>query len=393
MSVRSRTKLATGIYRDAHGVSIVTWRHGEQSEHRVPLNVYTLAELKTLRADLVYLSRKESTHAARGTFAADVAQHLDAIAGRIAPTTMKSKRSELAAWLPTLGPMRRDKITRAHVERAMASWLEPVDRPARRVRGRLVKPRPWTSPSAKTIKNRVIALRAVFHALDGPKASTPADRLDLPRPMRQRPRGVDVATIRRTLARLIRAERAGHLRDAKTRARFMVLVSTGQRPVQVARTTPADVDIDGRVWYVPNAKHGESVELPLNDDMLASWRLFISADAFGPYDSRSFVRTIRRAGWPADVRPYAARHAVGIALSRSGVDLGDIQPFLGHARIETTRRHYVPGLLDRLRAAGERIDHRLDVSPRVLKFAGRMESHMEVRAQDVDRAKVTRKAR
>jgi len=43
MSVRSRTKLATGIYRDAHGVSIVTWRHGEQSEHRVPLNVYTLA--------------------------------------------------------------------------------------------------------------------------------------------------------------------------------------------------------------------------------------------------------------------------------------------------------------------------------------------------------------
>ena len=45
------------------------------------------------------------------------------------------------------------------------------------------------------------------------------------------------------------------------------------------------------------------------------------------------------------------------------------------------------------RAAGERIDHRLDVSPRVLKFAGRMESHMEVRAQDVDRAKVTRKAR
>jgi integrase len=373
MARTTRRRLATGIYRDAAGIAVVAFVRGTRIERRYPANTYTLAELKQLRRTLgderaAVLPAEPS----RGTFAADVAAYLSKIAGTLAPASWRSRRSELQAWAEQLGHLPRHRITPEQLRAAMQAWQQPVDRPERRTAaGRRYKPRPWCAPSPKTIRNRVIALQALWHRLDGKRAATPADDLALPRPPKRKPRPVELATIRRTLARLIRQERAGRLRDAKTRARFMVLVTCGQRPVQVRGTTPADVDLAGRVWYVPAAKGGEPVELPLNDDMLAAWSLFAAAGAWGCYDSRSFARTLRAAGWPEGVRPYDARHTVGIALSRQGVDLGDIQPFLGHSSVETTRRFYVPGQFQRIQAAAATIDHRLGVAPRVLKYAGR----------------------
>ncbi len=55
------------------------------------------------------------------------------------------------------------------------------------------------------------------------------------------------------------------------------------------------------------------------------------------------------------MRPYNARHAVGIELGERGADLGDIQGWLGHKHIQTTRKHYVPVLSSRLKQASERL--------------------------------------
>jgi integrase len=184
---------------------------------------------------------------------------------------------------------------------------------------------------------------------------------------------VDVRTIRTVIARLIKQERCGRLRDAKTRARFLVMVTTGQRPVQLARTTERDVSIEKRLWLVPSAKGGEPVDLPLNEEMAAAWQLFIRANAWGTWDSRSFARTLRRSGWPEGIRPYNARHSVGFALSEAGVDLGDIQPFLSHSQLQTTRSFYVPGLHSRLKAASDKLDHRVDFSPRWARYVGTSE--------------------
>lgn len=141
--------------------------------------------------------------------------------------------------------------------------------------------------------------------------------------------------------------------SAATRARFLVLATTGQRPAQLMRATPADVDLERRLWFVDPAKGDNGTIVYLNDDMLAAWQLFIAANAWGGYSTSAHARCLRRAGWPEGIRPYNARHTVGLSLSQLGVDLGDIQAHMGHRSIETTRAFYVPAVLSRLKAASE----------------------------------------
>ncbi len=93
--------------------------------------------------------------------------------------------------------------------------------------------------------------------------------------------------------------------------------------------------------------------------MLAAWKLFIEAKAWGPFDTTEFAKVLRRAEWPPGIRPYNARHAVGQDLSEQGEGLQDIADWLGQKDPEATRQHYVPVLNSRLRGPSERIDGRL----------------------------------
>ncbi len=120
------------------------------------------------------------------------------------------------------------------------------------------------------------------------------------------------------------------------------------------RAQAADVDLVRKVWFVHAGKRGRAIPLPLNPDMVHAWKAFIKADAWGPFDTRSFSKTIRRHGWPAGTRPYALRHNFAIDLLLAGTDLGDVQGLLGHKHIETTRQFYAPILLARLRTASNR---------------------------------------
>jgi len=144
---------------------------------------------------------------------------------------------------------------------------------------------------------------------------------------------------KRTLALVHYAE------PAKARARFLVRATTGQRPSQIMRAQPADVDVKRRIWFVRAGKGGHAIPLPLTRDMVRAWQAFASADAWGPFDTRSFSKTIRRHGWPKGVRPYSLRHTFAIDHLLAGTSIGDLQGLLGHAQIETTRKHYAPVLL------------------------------------------------
>jgi hypothetical protein len=79
------------------------------------------------------------------------------------------------------------------------------------------------------------------------------------------------------------------------------------------RAQPADVRLDRREWRVGGWSEG----LYLNDERLSARQLFIDADFWGDWETGSMARTLRAAGWLADVRPYELRHSAGIALSNA----------------------------------------------------------------------------
>ena len=97
----------------------------------------------------------------------------------------------------------------------------------------------------------------------------------------------------------------------------------------------------------------------LNDDMLAARQLFVGSNAWGWFDTRSFARALRTAGWPAGVRPYNMRHSRGQDLIEQGEDYEDVKDWLGHSDVATTKALYVPTQSGRLEQMSQRVNGRL----------------------------------
>lgn len=331
----TRTRLATGIYADLHGISVVYRERGRPIETRFDrgTNLERLVAWRTLKLK----NRDTRPLIPRDSLTRDVVRYLKRLKGL---QGYKAEKSHLRAWLHLFGASPRRALTPEKIELAMARWRQEGYAP-------------------RTIRHRCRALISVFRRLDGPQSVTPFDGLRLPAKPRPRPVSVSDETIAEVAMNLRKQEMdgIGRLRDTKTRARYLVLATHAQRPAEVQRTKPEDVDLERGLWAVRSAKGGINVIVPLNDEQRAAWQLFIAAQAWGAYDTRSFARTLRTAGWPKGIRPYNLRHSTGFALSTRGVDLGDIQGLLGHASPETTRI-YVPGQLARLTAAGKTLEGR-----------------------------------
>lgn len=332
-----RVRLDTGVYRDAAGIAIVAKVRDVRREVRVPHDTARAEWLKK-RADLLAeLVADDPRAAPSGTLHRDIVRYL-ALVKHLAG--WGEQAAHLRAWLPTLGDRQRRSITRADVLTVRGAWIADDIAP-------------------KTANNRVSALRALYRTLDGDDRATPCDRVK-PLPVHRTPAvAVDPRIIVAVETRLEEHERRGWLRDRKTRARFRVLASTGVRPSELMRAEPRDVDLERRVWTVRDGKGGYRPGLYLTDDMVDAWRLFVGALAWGPFNTGSFAKRLREAGWPADIRPYQLRHSVGIALSEAGVDLADVQQVMGHKHQATTRRHYVPVLESRMQRAMQTLAGRL----------------------------------
>lgn len=327
-------RITTGIHRDKYGYRVLWRDRGHQREKRFPPDT-PLAVLKAFR-------RRQVGMADTGTgpkigLARDVVRFLS-LRKRLA--SYVTERAQLRAWLRLYPRLSRWALTAEHVRKAVAHWQAD-------------------GYSAQEIRHRVNALKRLYRTLDGPRAWNPCADVTLPALPKGRPVPVPDDLIRSVAVQLRASEIAKTLRDSKTRARYLVLATTGQRPAQVMRATPADVDLTRRIWVVRPAKGDAGSLVVLNDDMRAAWELFIAARAWGAFNTRSFVRTLHRNGWPKTIRPYNLRHAVGMALSAAGVDLGDIQAHMGHTDPRTTRTFYVPALWARQAGASQAIDGRL----------------------------------
>lgn len=329
-------------------------RRGAQREKRFPVDT-PREEIKSwvtqTRAELDRDRPPDTPKPERGTWTADVARYLPQIAGRVG---YKADRSHLDAWTPFIGKLLRSKVTETHVRTAIGAWLDAGLAP-------------------RTVRHRVRVLRELYQTLDGAHAKPPLENVKLPKPDDSNPTPSDVDMIQRVAASmkagLRKKKRCGPTRrlvvvrfpvPAKCYVRFLVRATTGQRPAQIMRALPNDVDLVRGIWFVRAAKGGRQVPLFLQPDMILAWQAFIAADAWGAFDTRSFSKTLRRHGWPKDERPYNLRHTFAIDHLLNGTDIGDLQGLLGHKQIETTRRFYAPVLLARLKKAG---------ANRVLKFA------------------------
>ena len=326
-----RKRISTGVYRDRLGLSatvkVGTGTEALQREKRFPFDM-PLKEIKAwreaMRAEL-HRAQSRPAAAARGTLEADVRVYLKQVRHL---ASYKSRACQVDAWTALYGRLRRAHLTAMHVREARGRWLAEHYRP-------------------KTINNREQTLRHIYHVLDGKRAPTPADEvipLSVPASLKVHVDAKVFTTVAMKLAP-----------DPKTRARFMVMAATGVRPAELKRAEPLDVDLERRLWFVRTAKGGEPRTIWLNDDMLAAWEAFLAADAWGHFDGSDYPKALYAAGWPRGVRPYQARHSVGIELGERGTDLGDIQGWLGHKHIMTTRKHYVPVLSSRLKQASERL--------------------------------------
>jgi len=331
-----RHTIARGIYRDTNGYS-VRWPSPDPTkphEQRFPLDT-PHDVLKRFRATQIGQSRTRPATRG-GSFVRDCAKALRLLRQRSA---IEQLRSHLRPWVTRFPRQSRWTIDRKDVLAAVADWQADGFRPG-------------------TIKQRIIALRTVFRTLDADDPIACCHRTIPTQPTRL-PRGVPPEVVARVAANLYAREcRPRRPVPAVWRARLLVLASSGVRPIQLMRTQPEDVDLERRIWIVDSAKGDAGTIVQLNEDMLAAWRLFIAANAWGPFDSGSYGYALRAAGWPKGIPPYNVRHETGQALSRAGIELGDIQLHMGHRDLNTTRRSYVPGVAARLRAASQAIDGR-----------------------------------
>lgn len=348
----ARIHVDRGIYRNgAEGTYTVRVTVGGQAYEATMPSDSTDNELKGKRADLESAGRTETPRAERGSLRADANRYL-AMIKHLA--TWDDRDDHLNAWCKELGGTPRYRITEAHAMAVREKWR--------------AQKTPHTL-ALKTINHRMDTLRNLYHRLDGKRARTPCDDI----PHFKAPKTI-IERVSEELILKVDAELQQRERDpaytfvgAKTRARFRVFVSTGKRPCEIMRAKPGDVNLKARVWVPRDAKGGYCPGVYLNDDQRAAWKLFIEADAWGSYSHASFATTIRAAGWPADVRPYQARHSTWIAASERGIDLEDIAVGAGHTDPRQTRRMYVPVLNSRLQKLGEALDGRFQRWPVVPK--------------------------
>lgn len=315
------TRLDKGIFTTPYGFRVVIRIHKQLHTKKFP-PTYTLQALRAWRDDHIKRHRRTTT---RGTFAADVAAYLKAVASM---PTLSDRTREIEAWLPEFGDGARWRITPERIRRQIADWQ--VD-----------------GLAASTCNHRRSALSHLHTVLDGKNQYNPVkDVPPLPEPPALN-RGLPLPVVMRVLKRI---------RGPKTRARLEVLAWTGLRPSELMRLTPGLIDLKAGVAIVPTAKGGPPREIAFGLAR-AAWIKLLKADALGPFSVQSARKILVQACLDAGVSPfrvYDLRHSFLSALRKAGADLSDVQAQAGHSNISLTRR-YAPTITAKLSKAVRQI--------------------------------------
>ncbi len=166
--------------------------------------------------------------------------------------------------------------------------------------------------------------------------------------------GVDRLTVEEELRFLDQA----YAQDGRTGLMLQTLLETGARASELVQLRIEDVSLVERVIAIHRGKGGKRREVPIRRDLAQLLRLHIGARRAGPLfashqqGSSAVPHTLTRqrvgqvvravasaAGITKCVYPHLLRHTVATRLLALGMDITDLQRFLGHESITTTR-HY-----------------------------------------------------
>ena len=356
-SVKRRTRVAEGVYKDRYGLAATVKVHGVQREIRFPPGT----SLKTIRArrDELKASLRTLPHGERHTLAHDAGRYLDQVQTDL--ISIADRQRHLEAWLPTVGHLRTLSLTDhlSALNAQLRTWRQTL--------------------SASSCNQRRDALTNLVKVLYGRRASI--DFVDLVRFTRPDPvpRWIPRAVIEAVLANLDSR--------TKTESRLRLLHWTGMRPSQMGRLRREDFRLDEPIPYVavPRGKGGRLAAVPLIAEGVAAARDFIERNAWDAWSCPSANKLLAVAATRAGVEPftvYAIRHAFATALRHTGSDVADIQDLYGHTDPATTKI-YAPPQLAKHAAAIERL--RSDDTPppigpqpqtrrfRLVETAGRQE--------------------
>jgi integrase/recombinase XerD len=164
--------------------------------------------------------------------------------------------------------------------------------------------------------------------------------------------GVDRLTVEEELRFLDQA----YAQDGRTGLMLQTLLETGARASELVQIRVEDVSFVERVITIRQGKGGKRREVPIRRDLAQLLRLHTGARRTGPlFASRQegsgptpYVLTRQRvgqivravavaAGISKRVYPHLLRHTVATRLLALGMDITDLQRFLGHESIATIR--------------------------------------------------------
>ena len=164
--------------------------------------------------------------------------------------------------------------------------------------------------------------------------------------------GVDRLTVEEELRFLDQA----YAQDGRTGLMLQTLLETGARASELVQFRIEDVSLAERVVVIRHGKGDKRREVPIRRDLAQLLRLHIGTRRAGPlFASRQqgtgptphvltrqrvgqIVREVANAaGITKRVYPHLLRHTVATRLLALGMDITDLQRFLGHESIATTR--------------------------------------------------------
>lgn len=243
-----------------------------------------------------------------GSLASDIARYLQLVS---AMPTREERERHLQLWATALGAQTpRAHITVEDIRRVLHQWR--------------------STHAAATCNKRRTALMHLYTVLDGKDARNPVRAVPKFRTDDPLPRGRNFAEIR---------QRLDAMPDSKTKARLLVMLWTGMRPVELRRAKPEDVDWKHRFVIVRTAKGGRTRTVGLTAKAITAWKLFDDLDAWGAFTMAPMNRILKRACAMADVTVYDLRHSYGTALARQRVRLDVIAALMGHSSLELTKRY------------------------------------------------------
>lgn len=204
---------------------------------------------------------------------------------------------------------------------------------------------------AKTINERLVAIRSFYHYLANEEERVIADpvsqgmSLRLPKPL---PRGLRERELDIFLA---------VIRKKRDRALFMLMLRCGLRVAEVAGLELSSIDYQRNQIIVRNGKGAKDRMTYISDDAAEALAAYLHVRPSTKETKVFLVEKGVHKGRPLSVRGiqkrmeyysrksglsvscHQLRHTMATQLLNAGSDLVTIQGLLGHTRIETTMRY------------------------------------------------------